>query len=61
MPRPKALEQIELVPDITINPDKYQAGFKGRVDAKGRMSQAVGKEFANCEYYVFIKKIEGNE
>lgn len=60
MPRPKSLKEIELVPDIVINPDHYRAGFKGTLDEKGRMSQAVGKEYARCEFYVFIKK-GGNE
>ncbi len=59
MPRPKSLEPIELVPNIVINPEHYQAGFMGVVDEKGRMSQSIGKEFANCEFYVFVKKCKG--
>lgn len=57
MPRPKALEEIELVPDIVINPDYYQTGFKGTIDDKGRVP-TVGIEFAGMEVYVFVKKGE---
>lgn len=56
MPRPSSLEKIPLVPNIVIDPDSYQAGFKGVIDDKGRMS--IGKEYAGSEFYVFIKKKE---
>lgn len=58
MPRPKSLEEVDLTPFKTIDTDKFKKAYKGTLDEKGRMSQAVGKEFAGCEYYVFIKKCD---
>lgn len=55
MPRPKALEQIELVPKIVIDPKSYLAGYKGIVDDKGRI-HTLGLEYAGMEIYVFVRK-----
>jgi hypothetical protein len=57
MPRPKALKDLPLIPDITIRPEAFDKGFTGKVDSQGRIP-AVGEEYAGREVYIFIKNGE---
>jgi recombinational DNA repair protein RecR len=55
MPRPKALTEIPLVPDIVIRPECFEIGYTGTVTQYGKIP-AVGEEYAGREVYVFIRK-----
>jgi len=57
MPRRKNLNDLPLIPDITIRPESFSKGFIGKVDSQGRIP-AVGEEYAGREVYLFIKKAD---
>lgn len=59
MARPKKLQEIKITGDIKIPKSTFQTGFSGTIDDWGRI-QTVGKEFAGCEFeiYVIPKKVD---
>jgi len=55
MARPRKLEQIIITGDIKIKKSEFQTGFRGTVDAWGKI-KTVGTEFAGCEFEIYVKK-----
>lgn len=56
--RPKSLKEIPLIPgENIIKSEEFVKAYVGFVDAEGRIPK-VGKEFANREAWIFLKKIK---
>lgn len=60
MPRPRKYKEIQITGDITIPASKFKAGFTGVIDKQGQI-RVIGKEFADCEFEVYVKKHKGKE
>lgn len=58
MPRPKALNDLPLIPGkTTIDTSKFEKGFIGNIDSQGRVP-TVGEEWRGREVIILIKKQE---
>ena len=58
MARPKSLKGIPLIPgENIIKSDEFVKAYVGFVDSEGRIPK-VGKEYANSEAWIFLKKRE---
>jgi len=57
MARPRKLEPIKITGNINIKKSEFQAGFAGTIDEWGQI-KTVGKEFAGCEFQIYVKKKE---
>lgn len=60
MARPRTLEKIVITGNISIPAKTFQVGFRGIVEPDGRI-KTMGKEYAGCEFEVYIKKPKKQE